>query len=185
MKNFILIIPALLLISLACKTSQATGTKNMRHETTLTQEASKDLSDPKTFVLGYFDRNRLTSGLHSEWFNREYDEYNFNTAVINALMDKSNENISIKIVMGTWCPDSRREVPRFMKILDLWQFPMEKVTFIGVDKIKTSSVPEYESLGIERVPTIIIFENKIEKGRIIETPVTSLEQDLLNILNKE
>jgi hypothetical protein len=46
----------------------------------------------------------------------------------------------------------------------------------------------YDTLNIERVPTFIFLKNKVEAGRIIETPVTSLEQDMLNILtgmNKE
>ena len=84
--------------------------------------------------------------------------------------------------MGTWCPDSRREVPRFMRILDAWQFPVVKVTFIGVDNAKLSPVGEYDKLDIQRVPTFIIYKNNIEAGRIIENPTTSLEQDMVNIL---
>ena len=84
--------------------------------------------------------------------------------------------------MGTWCPDSRREVPRFMRILDVWKFHLTKVTFIGVDNAKLSPVGEYEKLKIQRVPTFIIYKNNIEAGRIIENPVTSLEQDMVNIL---
>jgi hypothetical protein len=71
-----------------------------------------------------------------------------------------------------------------MKILDSWGFAVEKVTFIGVDNTKLAPVGEYEKLGIERVPTFIILENKVETGRIIENPVTSLEQDMLNILTR-
>ena len=101
------------------------------------------------------------------------------------LTDISKDGITIKIVLGTWCPDSRREVPRFMRILDLWQFPMANVTFIGVDNAKLSPVGEYEKLDIQRVPTFIIYKNNIEAGRIIENPTTSLEQDMVNILKKE
>jgi thiol-disulfide isomerase/thioredoxin len=86
--------------------------------------------------------------------------------------------------MGTWCPDSRREVPRFMRVLDLWQFPVAKVTFIGVDDAKLSPVGEYVNLDIQRVPTFIIYKNNIEAGRIIENPTTSLEQDMVNILTR-
>ena len=93
-------------------------------------------------------------------------------------------DITIKIVMGTWCPDSRREVPRFMRILDVWQFPASKVTFIGVDDAKLSPVGEYDKLDIQRVPTFIIYKNNIEAGRIIENPKTSLEQDMVNILTR-
>ncbi len=59
------------------------------------------------------------------------------------------------------------------------------MTFIGVDNAKLSPVGEYAGLGIERVPTFIFYKNNIEAGRIIENPVTSLEQDMVNILTKE
>jgi len=62
------------------------------------------------------------------------------------------------------------------------------MTFVGVDISKLAPVGGYDTLNIERVPTFIFLKNKVEAGRIIETPVTSLEQDMLNILtgmNKE
>ena len=97
----------------------------------------------------------------------------------------STDNLTIKVVLGTWCPDSRREVPRFLHVLDLWKFPAEKVTFIGVDNLKLSPVGEYDQLDIQRVPTFILYKNNIEAGRIIENPLTSLEQDIVNILTRE
>ena len=71
-----------------------------------------------------------------------------------------------------------------MKILDLWKFPPEKITFIGVDNAKLSPVGEYDNLDIQLVPTFIIYKKNIEAGRIIENPTTSLEQDMLNILSR-
>jgi hypothetical protein len=62
---------------------------------------------------------------------------------------------------------------------------MGEVTFIGVDNSKLSPIGEYSSLDIQRVPTFIFYKNKIEAGRIIENPVTSLEQDIINILTRE
>lgn len=139
-------------------------------------------SDQTIWLLGYFNLSRLTQEPHSVWYIKEYDNYESNSEAVNRLLEISKEGLSIKIVMGTWCPDSRREVPRFMRILDLWKFPAAMVTFIGVDNAKLSPVGEYESLNIQRVPTFIILKNNIEAGRIIENPVTSLEQDIVNIL---
>jgi hypothetical protein len=68
--------------------------------------------------------------------------------------------------------------------LDFWKFPLSEITFIGVDNAKNSSVGEYNSLKIERVPTFILYKNNIEVGRIIENPVTSLEQDMVKILTR-
>jgi hypothetical protein len=58
------------------------------------------------------------------------------------------------------------------------------VTFIGVDNAKLSPVGEYVKLDIQRVPTFILYKNNVEAGRIIENPVTSLEQDMINILTR-
>jgi hypothetical protein len=69
-----------------------------------------------------------------------------------------------------------------MKLAELWGFPTERIRFIGVDINKVAPLDEYSSLGIERVPTFIFFENNSEKGRIIEIPVSSLEQDSRDIL---
>jgi len=135
-------------------------------------------------AVGYFTPDRLTRAPYSIWYIKGYDEYQFNSDAINKLQDISKDNLTIKIVMGTWCPDSRREVPRFMRILDLWKFPVPMVTFIGVDNAKLSPVGEYDKLDIQRVPTFIIYKNNIEAGRIIENPTTSLEQDMVNILTR-
>jgi thiol-disulfide isomerase/thioredoxin len=144
--------------------------------------AEINFHDQTTWLLGYFDPDRLTHYPYSTWYFKGFEDYQIKTDAIDKLLDINKDNITIKIVMGTWCPDSRREVPRFMKVLNTWQFPLAKVTFIGVDDAKQSPVGEYTKLDILRVPTIILYKNNIEAGRIIENPVTSLEQDMVNIL---
>ena len=139
--------------------------------------------DQTTWLLGYFNQDQLTHYPYSTWYLKGFDDYQIKTDVINKLLDINKDDVSIKIVMGTWCPDSRREVPRFMRVLDAWQLPVTKLTFIGVDDTKQSPVGEYIKLDIQRVPTFIIYKNNIEAGRIIENPTTSLEQDMVNILS--
>jgi hypothetical protein len=141
-----------------------------------------DFSKQETFLIGYFNLSRLMDEPYNKWYFKGYDEYSFNSDAVNKLLEISKDSLSIKVVMGTWCPDSRKQVPRFMRIVDTWQFPHSRMTFIGVDDNKISPVGEYFKLGIERVPTFIFYKNNIETGRIIENPVTSLEQDMVNIL---
>ena len=143
-----------------------------------------DFSDPSTWLLGYFNPDRLKQMPYSSWFTTGYDDYSINSEALNKLLDIRSDNVKIKVIMGTWCSDSRREVPGFMKILDIWKFPISQLSFIGVDNSKNSPVEEYQSLNIEKVPTFIIIKNNIEAGRIIENPVTSLEQDMVNILTR-
>jgi thiol-disulfide isomerase/thioredoxin len=144
--------------------------------------AAINFNDQTTWLLGYFKPDQLTHYPYSTWYIKGFDDYQLKTDAINKLLDLKKDNITIKVVMGTWCPDSRREVPRFMRVLNAWQFPEAKVTFIGVNDAKLSPVGEYMKLDILRVPTFIIYKNNIEAGRIIENPATSLEQDMVNIL---
>jgi thiol-disulfide isomerase/thioredoxin len=141
-----------------------------------------DFRDATTWLLGDFFLARLFSPPHSEWYVSGLNDYQPDPAVMQELKETDISNLTITIVLGTWCPDSRREVPRFMKIAGLWDFPEEKIRFIGVDIDKNAPLEDYRQLGIERVPTFIFYENNSEKGRIIEVPVTSLEQDTRNIL---
>ena len=184
-----ILIPVLFLFILfSCRTTkiakevQTVPQTVVSEATAQTPVPSVNFSDPSTFVLGYFDVSKLRNEPYSVWFTKGFIEYTYNEAVVQKLREINTDNLKIKIVMGTWCPDSRREVPRFMKVLDGWDFPAGNVQFIGVDDFKKSPVGEYEQLGILRVPTFIIYKNNIESGRIIENPTTSLEQDILNIL---
>ena len=84
--------------------------------------------------------------------------------------------------MGTWCSDSRREVPRFYKIMDSTGYDSNKINLIMVGrqlKDITGAVAKY---NVELVPTIIFYENGAEKGRIVEAPKETLEKDIVSIL---
>jgi thiol-disulfide isomerase/thioredoxin len=189
MKSICLFSVSLLILLGGCRTSKSAAGTNSRANTTQVSVAENlpahpDFSDPKTWLIGYFDPGKLSQEPYSEWYKKGYDDYQFNTEAVNQLIDKDKSGISIKVIMGTWCPDSRREIPRLMRILDIWQFPASNLTFIGVDDAKNSPVAEYNKLDIQKVPTIIIYKNNVEAGRIIEIPVTSLEQDMVKILGR-
>ncbi len=141
-----------------------------------------DFRDATTWLLGDIAPSMFLNRPHSVWYLDGYREYQPDQAFLAELAEKETDELTITIVLGTWCPDSRREVPRFMKIVELWGFPVEKIRFIGVDINKIAPLADYQQLAIERVPTFIFYENNSEKGRIIEIPVTSLEQDTRNIL---
>lgn len=181
MKKIYLLLVIVFISFAGCKTSKQLA-KSSTDATSSATTAPVNFSEQTTWILGYFNPRQLAVAPYSTWYLKGYDEYMPKTDAINKLLDINKDDISIKVVMGTWCPDSRREVPRFMKVLDFWSFPVEKVTFIGVDDAKQSPVGEFIHLDIHRVPTIIVYKNNIEAGRIIENPATSLEQDMVNIL---
>jgi len=182
MKKLSVTIISILLLSFGCNAKKHLIESQPAMEQTA---PTANYSDQSTWLLGYFTRELMYRIPDCIWYLSSYDNYLPDNEIVSKLKNISTENLTIKIVMGTWCPDSRREVPRFMHVLDLWKFPADKITFIGVDNMKVSPVGEYEQLDIQRVPTFIFYKNNIEEGRIIENPLTSLEQDIINILTKE
>lgn len=141
-----------------------------------------NFNDPQTWLLGYFQSDELLQDPHDIWFNEEFDSYQIGEEALIELMNMDLEDIEVLVVMGTWCTDSRREVPRFLKLSQLIGLEQDKVKFIGTDSYKEAPVDDYETLDIERVPTFIFYYKKNELGRIIEYPKASLEKDMLNIL---
>ena len=185
MKNIFAFLLLFLVCFNGCKTSKPVAKKSQPDvQKVSTEPASQeiDFSDPSTFILGYFNLNRLQQMPYATWFASGYDEYKYNPDAIDRLKQIGKSDLSLKIIMGTWCSDSRREIPRLMRVLNTSDFPPDKVELIGVDKEKHSPIANFDSFNIQRVPTIIIYKNNMEIGRIIETPKTSLEQDMINIL---
>lgn len=138
-------------------------------------------------LLGIWSYERLRSTPYAEWFIENYNEYEPNVAHIKQLKSKQNSFDSVTLFMGTWCGDSKREVPRFIKSVEELGFDMSKLKLICVDRTfqnyKQSPGREESDLNIHRVPTFIFHRNGTEIGRIVESPRESLEQDMLKIVD--
>lgn len=143
-----------------------------------------DSTSGKPILIGLCDREAFIDTNFAWWFDSGYKFYRPDTNAM-AQLKEFDKDYSIVIVMGTWCSDSRREVPRFYKILDELNYPEKKITLINVDRSKVGIFNSIDSLNIRLVPTFIINSNGVEIGRIIETPKESLEKDLSKILAKQ
>ncbi len=154
--------------------------------TIIAQDKNKTIVDSKsgkTMLVGLCDREAFTDTNFAWWFDSGYKFYHPDTNTIVQL-EEVNKDFTITIVMGTWCSDSRREVPRFYKLLDKLNYPEEKIKLINVDRNKFGIDNNVDSLNIKLVPTFIVYNENGEMGRIIEIPKESLEKDFLKILDK-
>ncbi len=122
-----------------------------------------------------------------EWFQPGYTTYQPNASVMQQLKKVDRKGVSVEVWLGTWCGDSKREVPRFFKIIDSFAsipVPLKVIGLGGRDSLyKQSPTHEEEGKGIYRVPVFIVYKDGKEIGRINEYPVLSLEKDLLAILS--
>jgi len=136
-------------------------------------------------LLGKSTRERLQQEPFGSWFNTTYADYTIDSATANNLKALVKDKHFV-IFMGTWCGDSRREVPRMYKLLDYCGVEPSQIELVNVSNhdsaYKQSPGHEEKGLNIHRVPDLLVYSGKKETGRIVESPVESLEKDLLAIL---
>lgn len=131
-------------------------------------------------------RPRQILSLTPEW-RKGFDEYKPDPASLEMLQSIAHalhQDLKVEVVVGTWCGDSRREVPRFMKMQRALRQDRLPVSFWGVDRSKHNPPEAVEGKNIEKVPTFIVYYKGQELGRITEKPEVSVEADLAEILSK-
>lgn len=141
----------------------------------------KDTKTGQEILSGSVTKDGLIS--MGDWFTEAYNQYTPDAIVVEHLQFHKDDYPWVFIVLGTWCGDSKEQVPHFFKILDQIGFPADHIYMVAVDrdkKAKDFCIGDYD---IQLVPTFIFTRQGEEIGRIIETPLESLERDFLNILN--
>ena len=113
-----------------------------------------------------------------EGFQDNYEEYQPGNLLDPALF----RGVEIYMLFGTWCHDSKREVPRLLSLLNKLDVPENQINLIGLNFKKNDSQDRGKKFQIKKTPTFVFLRNQKEIGRIVEMPEISLEADLLKIL---
>ena len=154
------------------------------------QEFNKvvELDNGKTIMVGKINLDGLQSEPYANWFNTNYKNYSVDKSMVK-MFRKQLKKHHIKLFLGTWCGDSKREVPRMLKILQEAKFPMNQLEIVALDRrkehYKKSPTGEEKGLNIIKVPTMVFFKEQSEVNRIVESPLESLEEDMAQILSGE
>ena len=143
-------------------------------------EEKKEIEEP--ILLGIQTKDSLQKTPYRNWFYEAYKNYQPNETVIKELQPLLRD-IRIKAFMGTWCEDSQREIPTFYKILETAGYHPKDLTLITVSRDKDTPDGLEKGLDIEYVPTLLFYKDQKELGRIVESPIETLEKDMLTILS--
>lgn len=98
------------------------------------------------------------------------------------LVDKPTK---IMVFLGTWCPDSQRNIPPFINLIEAAANKNIEVEYIGVDRRKMDPDGLVNTYSISRVPTFVVFREGVEVGRLVERPTNTVEKDLIEIFQKK
>ncbi len=180
MKKIVLFLLITLLFS--CKENNKSTVENTTQEKeTIT---SKTTQDEEELLVGIISCKDLEQGIYNDWFVENFNDHTLDIETVNKLKPLLND-VFIQVFMGTWCSDSQREVPALHKILETADFDENKMEIIAVNREKRTPKGLEKGMDIQYVPTLIFYKNKKELGRIVESPVETLEKDMLTILSEK
>jgi thiol-disulfide isomerase/thioredoxin len=138
----------------------------------------------KEMLLGHCSRSCLADSPYKTWFDTTYANYIVDAKTADELKPFLHDK-TVMVFMGTWCGDSRREVPALIKILDYCGLTENQLELVMVDHRDGAykQSPQHQEKGkqIFRVPSILVFDGNKEINRIVESPKESLGKDLLAI----
>ena len=177
----------LLVFSLAVGCNQPTKKKNNESQTQEkvvipTSLLGKDWEGNEILVgrVTYAQMTQYTEA----WFDKEYDFYRINEERLEKIKPLLKDK-RVVLIMGTWCEDSQREVPGMMKILNQAGFNTAEMEIIAIDEDKRTKEGLEKAYNLAYIPALIFFEGEKEMNRIVEFPINSLEQDILDILSSK
>lgn len=180
----------LLLIATACQHKAAPVATSNNKITAQTPTLDKTYTDAggNLHLLGASTRERLAQAPFASWFDQFYAGYTIDSTTANQLKPLLKDKQFV-IFMGTWCGDSKREVPRMYKLLEYCGVKSSQIKLVNVNNhdsaYKQSPGHEERGLYLFRVPDLLVYDKSGEAGRIVESPVVSLEKDLLSIVQRE
>ena len=176
--NKLFILLAVITISCGNTVNKATSENEMIDDEEITN-VQKDM------LLGEFHKEDLMQKPFSKWFEPRYSDFSPQTESMETIKENIGD-YKIKVLMGTWCGDSKREVPKLLKILDNSEFDYKNIEMLAVDYNKTTPSKIEEELNVHRVPTIIFYKDGKEVNRFVEyAQEESIEEDIAKIVSGE
>jgi hypothetical protein len=163
--RFLWLLPGILLLSSACQSMAPVAREH----------------DPSEVVLtGPMTREQLEESL-PQWIEAQM------AATVHPEATRQLARVQggarVRVFLGTWCSDSRREVSTLWRVMDenMGILPFE-VEYYGVDRDTLRSDTLVAGFDLDFVPTIVVERDRIEVGRIVESAPEGLDRDLLALL---
>ncbi len=175
----------ILLYSLAVLTAVNCGSTNQKEKNEQSQPVANEVIEQEEEILvGTIQQDDLEQAPHMAWFDPMYQSYEPSEEELKVIKNNISD-YDIKLFMGTWCEDSQREVPKFLKLLEMSDYNMSNLEIIAVEEDKTLPDNRQEEYEVVYVPTIIFLKDGKEVNRFVEFPQETLEEDIAAIVSGE
>jgi len=148
-------------------------------------EISKDSGYPGTKILtGTIDKKLVKNDTTFKWYAPNQQSYKPDTAIVQSFAKIKGAKMQLVIFGGTWCEDTQNILPKIFKLQEMGDVPDENITLFGVNTKKQTLGNITSALSITNVPTLIVFKDGKELGRVVEYGKTGKwDKELAEIIN--
>ena len=155
----------------------------VRFQSARMNQEVKDSKTEELMLRGLLeDWQVLKNPPYATWFVSAYEAASADLGLLADLEHK--EDLRFKLYLGTWCGDTRRELPQWLKVFASWGLSPRQIDCIALDRKKQSGEAWEQGYGITRVPTLLVYRKNRYLGRITERPKKGFLEDLHDILSK-
>lgn len=144
-------------------------------------DRSIDKENGSVIYKGQFTFDDLKKEATFGWLEHGAASYKPDSATV-VFLKRTLSEYNIVVLLGTWCEDSQNLLPKFYKTLQASAYPLETLSMYGVNRAKEAKYIEHKLYRLDKVPTIILFKDHTEIGRIVETVKLSIEKDIARII---
>jgi len=135
-------------------------------------------------ITGRFSSSLLEADSSFDWYAKNFASFTPDSASV-VFLSSAAKDIRFIVIGGTWCGDTKRELPKFFKTASLAHIPEANIELYGVDRSKRNREGVTEKYHVTNVPTFILLSDGKEIGRIVEHSEGGIEFDLVYLLQKK
>ena len=132
-----------------------------------------------THLWGIVTTDHLVKEPYAKWYNKNQEDF---TSTLTKKDGKDLKGIKVKAFLGTWCGDTKRLLPKFVKAWSAMGLDEDQIEFIALhnedEKYKQGPNRETVNYNIHKVPTFVFEKDGQEIGRIVEQTVFDLDTDI-------
>ena len=141
-------------------------------------------SSNEEMLVGRVDLSSLLEAPYADWYNANYEGHTVDKETTQ-LTRNEIRFYSVKVFFGTWSLESQKHLPAFIKVMHQLKFPMSRIELVAANRQNRSFYGEEIGEKIKYLPTFIFYKNNKEMGRIVNSPVETIERDILSIIKKD
>jgi thiol-disulfide isomerase/thioredoxin len=135
-------------------------------------------------LIGPINEKILANDSAFMWFFTGVNRYHPDTAWTKYI-SFYRDSFDVVAFIGTWCPDSKRLLPEFYRVMMASSYPLNRIRLYGLDHQLHGLGDAATEYDIDKTPTFVFVHDGQVIGKIQDKIYRSMEADIVSILQRQ